>query len=196
MENKGKPTSDEMGIKNNSSNSKVNGDKKNKTNPMQEIEIEKMVLNCGGTDDKLEKSVNLLKMITGKTILKTKAKKRIPGFGISPGKDAGCKATLRDKEQIKELLERFLAALSNNIKKKSVVENHVSFGIHEYIEVPGLEYKREIGIIGFEVDLVFKRKGKRVKIKKIKKGKLPKKQIVTKQEIIDYLIKYFNVEFE
>ena len=29
---------------------------KNK-NPMQEIEIEKMVLHCGGTEDKLEKSI-------------------------------------------------------------------------------------------------------------------------------------------
>lgn len=167
-----------------------------KKNKMQEIEIEKMVLNCGGLDDKLERSVKLLKMITGKKILKTKAKKRIPGFGISPGKEAGCKVTLRDKEQINQLLRRFLAAFSNKISSKRITENHVSFGIHEYIEVPGMEYDRDIGILGFDVTLVFKRKGKRVKMKKIKKGKLPKRQQVTKQEIIDYLNKNFEAEVE
>jgi large subunit ribosomal protein L5 len=165
-----------------------------KKNPMQEIEIEKMVLNCGAIDDKLEKSVKLLKMITGKKILKTVAKKRIPGFGISPGKEAGCKVTLRNKEQINGLLRRFFATFSNILLKKKVRENHVSFGIHEYIEIPGLEYDRDIGILGFEVDVVFKRKGKRVKMKKIKKGKLPKRQRVTKQEIIDYLNKNFELE--
>ena len=161
---------------------------------MQEIEIEKMVLNCGGLDDKLEKSVKLLEMITNKKICITKAKKRIPGFGISPGKGTGCKVTLRNKKIIHELIKRFLEANSNEIKEKSITKNHVSFGVHEYIEVPGLEYNREIGILGFEVDIVFKRKGKRVKIRKIKKGKLPKKQIVKKQEIIDYLKNKFQAE--
>ena len=165
-----------------------------KLNPMREIEIEKMVLNCGGIEDKLEKSVKLLQMITGKKIHKTNAKSRIPGFGISPGKAAGCKVTLRNKEEINSLLNRFLAALSKQIKGKGIRDNHVSFGIHEYIEIPGLEYKRDIGILGFEVDIVFKRKGKRVKIKKIKMGKYPKKQDINKQEIIDFLNKNFDVE--
>ena len=42
--------------------------------------------------------------------------------------------------------------------------------------------------------LVFKRKGKRVKIRKIKRGSYPKKQDVTKEEIKEYLIKTFGVE--
>jgi large subunit ribosomal protein L5 len=140
-------------------------------NLMREIEIEKMVLNCGGLDDKLEKSVKLLEMITNKKILKTTAKKRIPMFGLSPGKKAGCKVTLRNKEEINLLLKRFFSATSNNILKRKIQENQFSFGIPEYIEVPGLEYKREIGIIGFEITVVFKRKGKRVKLKKIKQGR-------------------------
>jgi large subunit ribosomal protein L5 len=164
-------------------------------NPMKEVEMEKLVLNCGGTDDKLEKSVRLLKMITvDRKVYQTKSTKRIPAFGISPGKRSGCKVTIRDKKKIIDLLKRFFAALDNEIKKKQITENHVSFGIKEYIEVPGLEYDREIGILGFEASLVFKRKGKRVKMRKIKKGKYPKRQIVTKQEITDFLIKHFRVE--
>ena len=51
-------------------------------NVMREIEIEKIVLNCGGIGDKLEKSVKLLEMITGMKHYKTKAKKRIQDENI------------------------------------------------------------------------------------------------------------------
>ncbi len=161
---------------------------------MQEIEIEKMVLNCGGTGDKLEKSVVLLKMITGKTILKTKSTRRIPAFGISPNKESGCKVTLRNKEQINDLLKRFFAAIDNEISKKKIVENQFSFGIHEYIEIPGLEYNRDIGMLGFDITIVFKKKGKRVVFKKIKKGKFPKRQRVDKEKIVEFLTQNFGVE--
>ena len=163
-------------------------------NPMRDIEIEKIVLNCGGIGDKLEKSIKLLEMITKRKIQRLKSTRRIPAFAISPGKESGCKVTIRDKEQIKNLLKRFFAVLDNEISNKKITENHFAFGIPEYIEVPGLEYNRDVGILGFEVDVVFKRKGKRVKFKKIKRGKYPKKQNVTKQEIIDFLNKNFGME--
>ena len=57
-----------------------------------------------------------------------------------------------------------------------------------------MEYNREIGILGFETTIVFSRKGKRVKIRKIKRGKFPKRQNVRSEEIKDYLIKHFKVE--
>jgi len=164
-------------------------------NKMRDIEIEKMVINCGGTDDKLGKSVKLLEKITGnRKIYQISSTRRIPTFGISPGKKSGCKVTIRNKEKIIDLLKRFLAAVDNEILSKKIVENHVSFGINEYIEVPGLEYDRDIGILGFEVSVVFKRKGKRVKMKKIKQGKYPKRQAVTKEEIIEFLTKQIGAE--
>ncbi len=165
-------------------------------NKMREIEIEKMVLNCGGLDEKLERSVKLLEMITGRKVSKTIARKRIPTFGISPGKAAGCRVTIRDKEQITNLLKRFFSAVSNKINKRKIQVNHFSFGIHEYIEVPGLEYRREIGIVGFDITVVFKRKGKRVILKKIKQGKHSKKQDVTIEEITEYLTKHFKIKIE
>ncbi|MDP2925425.1 MAG: 50S ribosomal protein L5 [Nanoarchaeota archaeon] len=167
-----------------------------KTNKMQDIDIEKMVLNCGGIDDKLEKSIKLLSTITGRKIQVLKSHKRIPDFGISPGKKSGCKVTIRDKKTMINLLKRFLAAEDNSISRKKIENNHFSLGIKEYIEIPGLEYNRDIGILGFEIDVSFSRKGKRVKFKKIKKGKYPKRQDVTKEEIIDYLKKHLNVEVE
>jgi len=163
-------------------------------NPMREVEIEKIVLNCGGISEKLDRAVKLLEMITKRKILKTKAKKRIPAFAIAPGKEVGCKVTIRDKKEINNLLKRFLASVGNQIPKKRISENQFSLGIHEYIEVPGLEYNRDIGILGFEVAVVFKRKGKRVVYKKIKRGKFPKKQNVSKEEIIEFLKNKFNTE--
>ena len=163
---------------------------------MREIEIEKMILHCGATEEKHEKSVKLLEKITDKKIQSVTSTRRIPAFGISPGKKSGCKVTIRDKKQIIELLKRFFASLDNELSGKQVTENQFCFGIKEYIEIPGLEYDRDIGILGFEVMLSFKRKGKRVTAKKIKRGRIPKKQHVTKQEVIDFLIKNFGVEIK
>jgi large subunit ribosomal protein L5 len=165
-----------------------------KQNKMRDIEIEKIVLNCGGIEDKLERSIKLLEMITKRKVSKRKSNKRIPAFGISPGKESGCKVTIRNPEEIRSLLKKFFAALDNKLSKKQIVENHTSFGIKEYIEIPGLEYNRDIGMLGFEVSIVFKRKGTRVKKRKIKRGKYPKRQNVTKQEITDFLIKNFKLE--
>jgi large subunit ribosomal protein L5 len=166
-----------------------------KENIIKNLEVEKMVINCGAIDDKLEKSVKLLEKITGnRKIYQISSTRRIPAFGISPGKKSGCKVTIRNKEKIINLLKRFFAAVDNEISDKKIVENHVSFGVNEYIEVPGLEYDRDIGILGFEISVVFKKKGKRVKMKKIKQGKYPKRQAVSKQEIIEFLTKQIGVE--
>jgi len=168
-----------------------------KENNMREVEIEKLVLQCGGIDEKLERSIKLLEMVSGSSkIYVIKSKRRIPAFGISPGKKSGAKITIRDKEKIKELLRRLFLAVDNNLKSSQITTNQSCFGIQEYIEIPGLEYNRDIGILGFEVMIVFKRKGKSVKLRKIKRGKYPKKQNVKKEEIIDYLVNNFKLEVQ
>jgi len=164
-------------------------------NAMREIEIEKVVLNCGGIADKFERSLKLLKIITGKKVKEIISAKRIPAFNVRPGLKTGCVVTLRGKEA-EEMLKRLLEAVERKIKKSTVKENHFSFGIKEYLEIPGIEYQRDIGIAGLDVTTVFKRKGKRVMIKKIKQGRLPQKQQVSPEEIINYLTTKFNVEIE
>ncbi|MBS3079238.1 50S ribosomal protein L5 [Candidatus Pacearchaeota archaeon] len=165
-------------------------------NIMKQIEMEKMVLNCGGVEDKLERSVKLLELITKRKVQTIKSSKRIPDFGISPGKKSGCKVTIRNKPEIISLLKRFFAALDNSVKIRQIADNHLSFGIREYIEIPGLEYNRDIGMLGLDIDLSFKRKGRRVKLRKIKQGKYPKRQDVTKEEIIDFLKKNFKISIK
>ena len=169
--------------------------KQTEKNKMQEIEIEKIMLSAGGVGDNLEKSFKLLGIVSGKTPVKAKSKKRIPAFGIRPGLEIGCKVTLRGKEG-EELLKRLLETIDNQLKEKQFSDETFSFGISEYIEIPGVEYQRDIGIIGFSVTVAFKRKGKRVSRRKIKPGKIPRRHYVKKQEIIEFMEKNFNVEIE
>lgn len=164
-----------------------------KENKMREIEIEKVVLSIGAVADELEKAAKLLEIISGRKVIKTKSKKRIPDFGIRPGLEIGCKVTLRGKKA-EEMLKKLLFAINNQLKAKQINDEDFSFGIEEYIEIPGIEYQRDIGMKGLNVAVVFKRKGKRVEIKKIKRGKIPRRHRVTKQEIIDFLKKNFNIE--
>lgn len=167
---------------------------KEKINPMRKIKIEKVIFSVGGTGDYLEKGILLLKVITGKKPHKTKTKRRIPGFNVRPNMEVGAMVTLR--KDYKDLLKKMLITIDNILKKKQIKDNHFSFGIKEYIEIPGIEYQREIGIMGFDVTVVFTRPGKRVKLKKAKKGRIPKKQNVSKEEIIKYMEENFGVKFK
>ncbi|MFC1710654.1 50S ribosomal protein L5 [Nanoarchaeota archaeon] len=168
--------------------------KENKqTNKMREIKIEKIVLSVGGTAENLEKGVKLLKLITEKKPAKMQSKRRIPSLGVRPKLEVGAVVTLR--KNIEEVLRKMLATTDNILKKKQISENNFSFGVKEYIEIPGIEYQRDIGIIGFDVTVVFKRTGKRVKLRKIKKGRFSKRQHITKKEIIKFMEEIFQTQF-
>lgn len=145
-------------------------------NKMREIEIEKIVLSMGAVGDELDKAAKLLKLISGMKVVKTKSRKRIPAFDIRPGLEIGCKVTLRGQKG-KERLKNLLEAIGNQLKEKQIELGGFSFGIPEYIEIPGIEYQRDIGMLGLNVSVVFKRKGKRTAVKKIKKGDCQKGKI-------------------
>lgn len=164
-----------------------------KMNPMREVKIEKVVLSMGGTGEELEKSVKLLKVITGRKPAKKKSHKRIPSLGVRPNLEVGAVVTIR--QNTREFLRKMLIAIDNQLTKKQISENNFSFGVKEYLEIPGIEYQRDIGIMGFDVTVVFKRTGKRVKLKKIKRGKIPKKQIISREEIIKFMEDNFQTEF-
>jgi len=167
--------------------------KTEKINPMREIKIEKITLSIGGTGENLEKGVRLLERLTGQKPSKTKSKKRIPTLNVRPGLEVGTVVTIR--KNLREFLNRMLKAIDNKLKKKQISENNFSFGIEEYIEIPGIEYQRDVGVIGLDVTVVFKRSGRRVKLKKIKRGNVSKKQSISKEEIIKFMEEKFKTEF-
>ena len=165
----------------------------NKENPTRKIRIEKVVLSIGGTAEQLEKGVKLLGMITGKKPAKMKSNKRIPTFGVRPKLEVGTVVTIRKDNM--EFLKRMLTAIENKLRKKQISENNFSFGIKEYIEIPGMEYQRDLGVIGLDVTVVFKRMGRRVSQRKAKKGKIPARQRISREEIIKFMEDNFQTEF-
>ena len=165
----------------------------NTENPMKKIILEKVVLSVGGSGDSLEKGFKLLKLLTGRNPARMKSTKRIPSLGVRPKLEVGAMVTMR--KNLIEFLKKMLTTADNTLKKSQVSENSFSFGVKEYIEVPGIEYQRDIGIKGLDVTVTFKRAGKRVKIKKIKSGKIPKRQNVSKDEIIKFMKENFKTKF-
>lgn len=159
---------------------------------MREIKLEKVTLNIGGVEDKLDKGVILLEKISGRKPVRVKATKRIPTWNVRPGLEVGTKVTLRGPEAF-AMIKKLLPAVDNILKEKQIQDNFFSFGIHEYIEIPGMEYLREVGIMGLEVTAVFTRAGKSVAMKKVKRGK-PRRLVVKREEIENYLISKFNTE--
>jgi large subunit ribosomal protein L5 len=162
---------------------------------MRQVRIEKITLNMGVGESgpKLEKAIKLLKKITGAKPIQTKTMKRIPTWNLRPNLAIGCKVTLR-KKKAEEVLVRLLNAVGNTLKPSVFSEDgNFSFGVPEYIEITGVEYDPEIGIIGLEVAVTLERAGYRIKRRR-GKSKLPKKQTITKQEAIDFMKNKFNTK--
>ena len=122
-------------------------------NQMKMIKIEKVTLNIGAGKDqsRLEKGILLLNSVGNATAVKTITNKRIQEWGLRPGLPIGCKLTLR-KDKALKLLPRLLEAVDNKLNPNQFDENgNVAFGIHEYIEIPGVKYDPKIGIMGLQV---------------------------------------------
>lgn len=169
-----------------------------KMNSMKNIRIEKVTLNIGAGKDqaKLEKGVVLLNSITNATPIKTITSKRIQEWGLRPGLPIGCKLTLR-KDRANKMLPRLLEAVDNQLKKKQFDENgNIAFGIHEYIEIPGVKYDPKIGIMGLEVCVTLERPGYRIKRRRLMVRKIPSRHRISKKEAIEFMASNFNTKLE
>ena len=164
-------------------------------NKMREIRIEKITLNIGvgESGDKLEKAVLLLKEISGAKPVKTKTMRRIPSWNIRPKLAIGAKVTLRGEKAV-ELLKKLFKSVHDKIAIKKFDENgNLSFGIKEYLNIPGVEYQPEVGIIGLEVAVTLERPGFRVK-RRLNKNKVGKKHRITKEQSMDFIKNMFNIK--
>lgn len=167
-------------------------------NPNRLVRIEKVTLNVGaGKDPKqLERGTRLLKLITGIEPVKTVTMKRIAAWGLRPKLPIGCKITLR-RDQAKNILSKLLAAKDNQLKETQIdTSGNISFGIHEYIDIPDVKYDPDLGILGLEVCVTFERPGFRIKRRRILQRKIPMRHRLTKEEVIAYLEKEFKVSFK
>ncbi len=169
-----------------------------KENVMKKIKVEKVTLNIGTgmPGDKLEKATKLLEKISGEKAVSRKTKKRIPTWNVRPGLEIGTKVTIRGMKA-KALLKQLLLAKKNRLKPTSFDNlGNFSFGIHEYLDIPKVEYDSSIGIIGLEVAVTLQRPGYRIKHRVFKRKKIPKCHQISKEQAINFMKEEFGIETE
>ena len=173
----------------------IKTDKPAKQNVMRKIKVDKITFNisAGAEQEHVEKAILLLTKITGKTPVKTIARKRIVAWDLRPGLPIGAKITIRGKEA-DELLKRMLKAVENTLQESCFNINGFSFGIKEYIDVEGVKYDPKLGIMGFDVCVTLKRPGYRVAIRKVKQSYIATKHKITKEESRDFAISQYGVK--
>lgn len=167
-------------------------------NVMMEPRIEKVVLSMGvgESGEKMVKAEKLIEKISGRKPIRTKSKHKIPSWGIRKGEPIGCKVTLRGREAV-ETLKKVLYAKDNKLIKSCFDgQGNISFGIPEYIDIQGMKYDPDIGIMGLNTNITLERPGYSIKRRKLLKSKTPKKNMITQQESIDFIKEKFGVKVE
>lgn len=168
----------------------------NLNNPCREILLEKVTLNIGtGTgSEQLQKAVKLLEKLAQQKPISRASKLRIPTWGVRPGLEVGCKVTLRG-DKAEKIITRLLKAVNSQISKSAFDPwGNFSFGIHEYLLIPGAEYDPEVGIMGLQVVATLARKGYRITRRHVLKRRLPKKHRVQPEEAMAFVKKKWSVE--
>lgn len=164
-------------------------------NPMREPVIKKIIINIGvgESGERLNKAENLLKLLTNQKPVRTRSKKKIPAWNLKKGENIGVKVTIR--KNIDELLNKLLSAVDFKVKESCFDEfGNFSFGIKEYIDIPGMKYHPEIGDFGMNVCAPIERRGYRVMRRKIKRGKISNNHRISKEEAIKFMKEKFNIQ--
>ncbi len=163
-------------------------------NNMKQLRIEKITLNIGcGTKTNIEHAKKILEMFSNRKVVITKTKKRTT-FNVPKNKPIGCKVTIRDDAE--KVLRTLLEAKENKLPIRSFdITGNFSFGIREYIDIPGMDYEPKIGILGMDVCVTLERPGYRIKRKRLA-GKVGKSHLITKQEAVDFIKEKFGVAIE
>ena len=169
-----------------------------KENGMRRIMVEKVTVNMGigNNTDELKNGQKILEKITGMKPVQTLCTVKQPKWNIRPGIPIGLKVTLRKKAAV-EFLQRALGAKGGKIGKR-IFDNHgnLGFGIHEYIDLPGVRYDPSLGVRGFDVLVTLQRLGFRVKRRKMRNRKVGKGHVITKDEAVDFVKSQFGAVVE
>ena len=161
---------------------------------MKDIRIEKVTLNMGcGTKLKPEIAKSLLERITGSKAVIINTRKRTT-FNVPSGMPIGCKVTIRKRRE--ELLKRLLEAVDKKLKPSCFdATGNFSFGIKEYIDIPGMEYDPSISILGLDVCVTLERPGFCIKRKKISR-KIGKAHAITRDEAMAFMKEKFGAAID
>lgn len=163
--------------------------------PMKKISLEKVVLNMGlgKSGDIIEVAKKALNHISGKKSSSRNAKETQREWGVRKGEPIGVAVTVRGKDA-RELLKRLLEAKGNQINGKSFDDfGNFSFGIKEHIDIPGVKYDPQVGILGLGISVTLTRPGYGIRKRSKHKASIGKSHIIKNQEAKDYLVREFGV---
>ena len=164
-------------------------------NLMKEIRLEKVVLNMGvgKSGDAIEIAKKALEQISGKSPNARNAKKAQRDWGVRKNEPIGVAVTVRGDDAT-ELLKKLLEAKDNQINERAFDnEGNFSFGIKEHIDIPGVKYDPQIGILGLEVSASLSRPGFSIKLRSKHKARVGKNHRITKDDSIKFYTEKFGV---
>ncbi|MEW6588919.1 MAG: 50S ribosomal protein L5 [Thermoproteota archaeon] len=164
-------------------------------NPMKKIRLEKVVLNMGvgKSGEAIEIAKKALDQITGKKSCARDAKATQRDWGVRKGEPIGVAVTVRGQDAA-TLLKRLFDAVGNRVKGKSFDDfGNISFGIKEHIDIPGIKYDPQIGILGLEAAVTLTRPGFSIRVRSRHKARIGKHHRISKDEAIEFLTREFGV---
>jgi large subunit ribosomal protein L5 len=109
-------------------------------------------IGVGEPGEPLDQARDLLSRLAGgRKTIETRAKRRQPTFKLRKDLPIGTKVTLRGTEA-NEFLEKALTAKRKVLNEKNFdKQGNLAFGIHEYIDFPGIKYDPSMKMYGFDV---------------------------------------------
>jgi len=164
-------------------------------NIMKKITLEKVVLNMGvgRSGDAIDVAKKALDQISGKKSNSRNARETQRDWGVRKGEPIGAAVTVRGNDA-RELLKRLFDAKGNQVKGKSFDDfGNYSFGIREHIDIPGVKYDPQIGILGLDISVTLTRPGYNIRRRSKHKASVGKTHIIRKDEAKEYLRKEFGV---
>jgi large subunit ribosomal protein L5 len=162
---------------------------------MKQIRLEKVVLNMGvgKSGEAIEIAKKALDQITGKKSCARDAKATQRDWGVRKGEPIGVAVTVRGQDA-STLLKRLFEAVGNRVKGKSFDNfGNISFGIKEHIDIPGIKYDPQIGILGLEAAVTLTRPGFSIRVRSRHKASVGKHHRISKDEAIEFLTREFGV---
>jgi large subunit ribosomal protein L5 len=163
---------------------------------MKKISVAKVVLNMGvgKSGEPIERAKRALQQISGQKPSPRNAKATQRDWGVHKGEPIGVAVTVRKQAAI-ELIKRLLAAKGNQIKSSSFDDfGNVSFGLREHIDIPGVKYDPNIGILGLNISISLARPGFNIRFRSKHKASVGHHHRITVEEAKEFLTREFGVQ--
>ena len=164
--------------------------------PMRKISVAKVVLNMGvgKSGEPVERAKRALQQIAGQQPSPRYARATQRDWGVHKGEPIGVAVTIRKQPAI-DLIKRLFAAKGNQIKGSSFDDfGNVSFGIKEHIDIPGVKYDPQVGIVGLDVAISLTRPGFSIRVRSKHKASVGYNHRISSQEAKDFLSREFGIQ--